>query len=194
MQGKSVVDPIGNLVRIIDFIPGPSLYRHIETFERTPHEAYFYETLPDIMGQVIACAEALSQLHKQGQHHGDVRNDHILINRKTGLYTWIDFDYKVNYSDYDIWNLGNVINMVIGKGIHTIHNVEKTPDNYPHLTTSINEEDTVLLHKIRIANLRKLFPYIPAELNDILMRFSFDSDDFYADIDSQVNDLKEIFS
>ncbi len=90
--------------------------------------------------------------------------------------------------------MGNVINMVLGKGIHTVHDIKKSPGNYPHLTTAIEENDTVLLHKIRVANLRKLYPYIPAKLNAILMRFSADATNFYTDIDNQVNDLKAIFS
>jgi hypothetical protein len=194
MQGKSVTDTIGNLVRIIDFIPGHSLYRHIETFEEVPHEEYFHATVPGIMKQVIACTEALAELHSQGQHHGDVRNDHIIINKETGLYTWIDFDYKVNYSDYDCWNMGNVINMVIGKGIHTIQDVEKNPDKYPRLKISIADGDAVLLHKNRVANLGKLFPYIPPELNAILMRFSLEAIDFYTDLESLVKDLKAVFA
>jgi hypothetical protein len=193
MQGKSVTDPIGNLVRIIDFIPGRSLYRHIEAFEAMPHEAYFHETVPGIMKEVIACAEALAELHRRGQHHGDVRNDHIIINKETGLYTWIDFDYQVNYSDYDCWSMGNVINMVVGKGTHTVQDAEKIPAKYPHLKNAIAEGDTVLLHKNRIANLGKLYPYIPPELNAILMRFSLEATNFYTDLQSQVNDLKAVF-
>ncbi|HQK19709.1 MAG TPA: hypothetical protein PLJ27_19775, partial [Polyangiaceae bacterium] len=55
------------------------------------------------------------------------------------------------------------------------------------------EEDALVLYKHRIANLRKLFPYIPIELNEILMRFSLGTTEPYEDLDSQVRDLRSIF-
>jgi hypothetical protein len=89
--------------------------------------------------------------------------------------------------------MGNVINMVVGKGTHTVQDAEKIPAKYPHLKNSISGGDTVLLHKNRIANLGKLYPYIPPELNAILMRFSLEATNFYTDLQSQVNDLKAVF-
>jgi hypothetical protein len=115
MQGYTVPDSVGNQVRVIDFIRGKSLYVTLRTLDM-PHEEYFHEHLPGVMKELIACIEALAALHAQEQHHGDVRTDHILIERHSGHFIWIDFDYSVNFSDYDIWSMGNVITFVVGKG------------------------------------------------------------------------------
>jgi len=193
MDGKEIEDAKGNLIRIVDFIPGSSLFQYLGNLT-LPHEEYYQTVLPSVMEQVIACAEALAYLHEQGQHHGDVRNDHILIERDTGLFRWIDFDYHVNYADYDLWSFGNVINHVAGKGTHTVHGVRREAKNYPSLSAPIQEEDTMLLFGNRIANLHKLFPYIDRRLNDILMRFSSTSQNFYTDFGTLIRDLKDVFS
>ncbi|HQF26366.1 MAG TPA: hypothetical protein PLJ27_24125, partial [Polyangiaceae bacterium] len=131
MQGKTVVDPAGNPVRIVDFIRGKSLYAVLEASDM-PHERYWNEVLPGIMQQLLTCMEAMAWLHSMGEHHGDIRNDHILIERETGRFTWIDFDYEVNFSDYDVWSMGNVLTYVVGQGMHTFSQVQKSPASYPY--------------------------------------------------------------
>jgi tRNA A-37 threonylcarbamoyl transferase component Bud32 len=192
MQGFTVIDPAGNRVRIIDFIRGKTLYgvlRHLEM----DHEQYMHERLPGIMREVIACIEALAELHRRGLHHGDVRNDHIIAEARTGRFTWIDFDFQVNYSDYDVWSMGNVLTFVVGNGLHTFRGVQREPKLYPHLTGELDEDDAILLSKHRIANLRKLFPYLSAELNEVLLRFSCGASYFYEDLESQLADLRAVF-
>jgi hypothetical protein len=191
MQGRTVFDPKGNAVRIIDFIRGPSLYGVLEASEM-PHEQYWHEVLPGVMRELIPCIEAMAWLHASGQHHGDIRNDHILIERESGRYTWIDFDYEVNFSDYDVWSMGNVLTYVVGQGMHVFSDVHKNPDSYPH-AEPLDEDDALILYKHRIANLRKLFPHVSKELNEILMRFSFAATDPYEDLKSQVRDLRSVF-
>lgn len=192
MQGRSVTDAAGNLVRIIDFIRGPTVFNHVVSLPMS-HERYFHEALPGLMAQIIPCIEALHEVHQQGLHHGDVRNDHILIAADTGTYTWIDFDYAVNFADYDIWCMGNIINYVVGKGLHTFRGLTANPATYPHFAGLLDEHDAVALFRYRIANLRKLFPYIPLELNDILMRFSMGAIQFYDSLESQARDLRAVF-
>ena len=192
MQGHTVLDSVGNAVRIIDFIRGKSLYGLLEDAEQ-PHEQYWHEVLPGIMRELIPCIEAMGELHGHGQHHGDIRNDHIIIERETGRYTWIDFDYEVNFSDYDVWSMGNVISYVVGQGMHTFREVERHPWAYPD-ARGLNGDDGLVLYKHRIANLRKLFPYIPADLNEVLMRFSFAAADPYEDLASQARDLRSVFA
>ncbi|MCP4601939.1 MAG: hypothetical protein GY847_15730 [Proteobacteria bacterium] len=192
MQGVTIEDPAGNLARIIDIVPGRSLYMHIGGLDMT-HEEYYYQALPGIMKKTIDCINALVELHGQGEHHGDVRSDHILIDKRNGLYTWIDFDYQVNYSDYDLWNVGNLLIRIIGKDAHTAHDVRTRSWEYPSHNDTILKEDMTLLQQDRIANLRKLFPYIPRELNDILMRFSVGSTEFYSNFKCLIADLKTIF-
>jgi hypothetical protein len=125
-----------------------------------------------------------------GEQHGDIRNDHILIDSDTGRYRWIDFDYTVNYLDYDIWGLGNILTYAVGKGIHTCRGLEAGTTHRRDSGIEIVPDDALLFYRYRLANLRKLFPYIPAELNDILMRFSAAATNVYEDFSSLVRDLR----
>lgn len=194
MQGRTVLDPKGNQVRIIEQIRGKSVYTYLEALDED-HETYYHEILPRIMPEIIASIEALAQLHARGLHHGDVRNDHIFIDQdRDGLYRWIDFDYWVNYADYDIWGVGNVLLFVVGKGIHSLRDVRRDPAGYPELRGELTEEDACLLAGYRVANLRRLFPYISPELNDVLLRYSAGAELFYETLSEPVADLKALFS
>jgi hypothetical protein len=83
MQGVSVTDVAGNLVRVIDFVRGPSIYRHLRNLD-LDHETYFHQALPSVMTKLLETFDALAFLRQKGEQHGDVRNDHILIERDTG--------------------------------------------------------------------------------------------------------------
>jgi hypothetical protein len=157
MQGLSVTDPAGNLVRVIDLIPGRSMYHYLDDLD-TPHEEYFFNQLPGIMKKVIECIDALAELQKQGLHHGDVRSDHIWIENGTDQFVWIDFDYEVSHTDYDLWSMGNLIIRVLGKGVHKVRDIERNSGSYPLCREPITQRDQVLLYNDRIANLRKMFP------------------------------------
>ncbi len=193
MHGSTVSDARNNSVRIIDLIQGSSLFSHIVDISQ-PHEEYFYCTFPKILRSIITSIEAIEFLNARGLHHGDIRNDHIIIEHDTGQYRWIDFDLHVNYPDYDIWSIGNILVYAAGKGIHSTQTVQAHPTRYHGVTSSITQEDTLLFYPYRIANLKKLFPYIPDELNDILLRFSFGSDRFYEDFSSQIRDLQHVLA
>jgi len=95
MQGITQKDGHGNFIRIIDFISGISLFKYIHNFTQ-PHEEYFHEALPKILKKIIGCIESIAFIAKNGHHHGDIRNDHIYIENKTGIYKWIDFDLFIN--------------------------------------------------------------------------------------------------
>ena len=192
MQGVSITDRVGNLVRVIDAIQGGSMYHYLTDLEMT-HEDYFYNRLPDIMKKVIPCIDALAALQQKGLHHGDVRSDHIWIEHETDRFAWIDFDYEVSHTDYDLWSMGNLLIRVLGKDAHRIRDIERRPEDYPLCREPITAEDQVLLYNDRIANLRKLFPYIPKELNDIAMRFSVGATEFYPSLEALSSDLHAFF-
>ncbi len=193
MQGRTVNDVKGNNIRIIDFIQGESLFSYIAEIE-LDHETYFFQTFPIILKSLIKSVQAMNFLSCQGEHHGDIRNDHILIEKDSGLYRWIDFDYSVNYPDYDLWSMGNIIVYTAGKGIHSFHSVQKNRAQYPANISTLSEGDTLLFYKYRIANLKKLFPYIPIKINDILLRFSSGTNNFYENFQEQIEDLQEALS
>ncbi len=192
MQGKTTVDHLGTPVRVIDFIRGRSLYSHINDLEMA-HEDYYVQVLPGMMAEVVHCIDALQTLHDLGQHHGDVRNDHIFIDSDTGKYRWIDFDYHVNFADYDIWCMGNVINFVVGMGTNTFHWLRRYPESYPGCRSDINGEDAMTLGRNRIANLKSLFPYVSESLNEILMRFAVNAGHPYESLKDLANDLRGVF-
>ena len=124
MQGYTSLDDKGNHVRIVDFIRGKTLLAFIHENNKN-HEAYYREDLPERLKNLIDSIEAIALLHRHGTCHGDIRNDHILIDRDSGHYRWIDFDLNQHVSDFDIWSIGNIINYAVGKGINSFHNVLK---------------------------------------------------------------------
>jgi len=192
MKGFSARDSIGNLVRIVDIIPGSSLYETLRRLDM-PHEVYYRDFLPEIMKKIIGCMEAIVLLHQNGLQHGDIRADHILIHKDTGDYVWIDFDYEVDYREYDLFCLGNILHQVVGKGRHSLHDVRLRPLEYPDFKDPLNWKDMSIMFPHRIANLRKLFPHIPKELNDILIHFSAGANNHYQSIDRPLTDLRKLF-
>jgi hypothetical protein len=92
----------------------------------------------------------------------------------------------------DLIGLGNILNYAIGKGFHNLKEKDKANGNllYKDLIEKVNPEDFSIVHKWRFMNLKKLFPYIPIGLNDILAHFTLGSDIFYESVDEIVADLK----
>jgi len=195
MQGYSIYDPVGNIVRIIDHVPGMDLFQYLYGLQ-IDHETYFYNTLPGIMKKLIEAFEAIDFLIQNGEHHGDIRTDHIFIHSETGRYVWIDFDFEVSHTDFDVWSLGDVLIFVVGKGAQTFQEVLRTPDIYPVNIDEVNftPDDGMLFFKNQIAALKKIFPYIPEKLNRILTSFSAGSYFFYDNVQALIDDIGEVFS
>jgi len=80
MQGDSAQDVRGNLVRVIDYIRSTDLLSHIHTLNMS-HEKYFHERFPSLLERTITAAKAIQFLNENGLCHGDIRNDHILIEK-----------------------------------------------------------------------------------------------------------------
>lgn len=187
MQGLTVHDAAGNNVRVLDHIRGKSIFNRVALLEQD-HETYFHESLPHILGKIVGCIEAIADLNEGGEQHGDIRNDHILIERDTDKYIWIDFDYRVNFLDYDVFGMGNILNYAVGKGIHNLATLEESTGG----RVKVRPEDALLFYGYRLANLRKLYPYIPPELNEFLMRFSAEATAFFEDCREMSTDLRAI--
>ena len=192
MQGVTLKDDGGNEARVIDFIKGQSLYAYvIENPLR--HEEYYYTVVPGVLKNILISLGAIKFLHDNKLCHGDIRNDHILIDRETGQYRWIDFDLKQNYLDFDLWSFGNVLSFIIGKGIRTFYEVNKS-ERYSTIKDTFNSSDASAFFNYRIMNLYKLFPYISKKLNDILLHFTFNTRVFYENIESISEDLNDAIS
>ena len=196
MQGESYHDPKGNNIRIIDIVRGPNFFNFINTINMD-HRKYFHEALPDILKKIIKAFEAIRFLHINDYRHGDIRNDHLIFQRKTGNYVWIDFDYDYSTTEnpfaMDLFGLGNILLYAIGKGFHDLYNITNNPDFYKDIQDDLEERDFSLLDKWRFINLRKLFPYIPKMVNDVLMHFSKRSNVYYETIDELLEDINRCY-
>jgi hypothetical protein len=196
MQGYSVQDDHENIVRILEFIYGISLADHIrEIATTTDHETYFHQYLPEILDNFILCVEGIRFLHSHGEKHGDVRRDHILIDRESGQYRWIDYDYNFRHREnlygYDLFGLGNVLMYLTGMGDIVYQDLKKS--NHPSFD-QLEEDDANIVFNNRIANLKKVYDYIPDSLNRILMHFSKGANIFYDNTTQLIDDLHEIRS
>jgi len=193
MQGFSVEDSVGNLIRVIDYIRGKTLSDLVFSINK-PHEEYFYEDLPSLLKSYMGIIDAVRFLHNHGEKHGDIRRDHILKDSKTGDYKWIDFDFNYYHGEnkfgYDLFGLGNILIFLVGGGDVTIQNLADRPD----ILSSINERDTNIIFHNRISNLKKVYPYIPDELNYILLHFSNGADVFYESTDEMLFDMEKALS
>lgn len=194
MHGFSVRDEQGNVVRILDLIYGRTIADHIRELSGSmDHETYFYSYFPEILDHYIECAEAIRFLHERGEKHGDIRRDHILMDRESERCRWIDFDYNFRHREnmygYDLFGLGNVLMFLVGMGDVLVPNLKASN---PHVFSQLYDEDTNIVFNNRVANLIKVFPYIPENLNRILMHFSKSTHVFYDDTLQLLDDLNEV--
>ena len=192
MQGEAHKDSADNLIRVLDIVRGENFFQYIESLEMD-HEAYFQRILPALLKKILKACEAIRFLHVHGHKHGDIRNDHMIMEEETGNLVWIDFDYDYEADEnpfgLDIYGLGNILLYSIGKGFHSLNRIEKDIDYYGDLKDRIEPDDFSILHKWKLLNLRKIYPYIPIPLNDILAHFSVGAEMFYESVDEIMEDL-----
>lgn len=189
MQGRGLFDERGNEVRAIDYIRGKSLYNLLLSELKMSHEEYFHTVFPGTLRKLMDCFVAIGFLHDHDLCHGDIRSDHILIERETGAYRWIDFDLTQDFSDFDIWSLGNVLAFCTGMGTRTFHEVLRSESFPQSVKNSFTPDDASAFLEYRIMNLQKLFPYVPDSLNDILLHFAVNTTRFYESVAQMVSDM-----
>ncbi len=182
MHGYSVLDEADNLVRILDIIDGRRLDTHIAKLGAN-HEEYVAEHLKEMLIRFLTSVAGIRLLHDNGLKHGDIRRDHIFVERESGTFRWIDFDYDFYIPErpyaMDLFGLGNVLLFILGKQNFRLSDVINHPDMGEKVMKTINTNDLSLLAQDRIFNLKKLFPYIPESLNNILLHFSVGTQVFY---------------
>lgn len=191
MQGGICYDEKDNVVRIIDFIKGKSLFQHIPLIEKS-HFDYFTEDLPKILWKLLGSLFAIKFLHNNNFCHGDIRNDHIIVESETGNYRWIDFDLMQDVSDFDLWSCGNIISYAVAKGLKTFDQVLKENEFSEKVKNSLTPEDASAFYNYRIMNLGKLYPYIPERLNNILLHFTIRPKRFYNSLEELLDDYIEM--
>lgn len=188
MHGVSILDEAGNLIRVLEVIRGKRFDVVIDNLPGD-HRQYFENNLRDMLALFISCCEAIDFLHANGERHGDIRRDHVWVEGRTGVLRWIDFDYEyeayANPFALDIFGLGNSLLFVVGKQIYTSYMVQEMVGG-----DAVVPGDYSLIFKTRMVNLRRLFPYIPQKLNDVLMHFSAGSEVYYESVQEFLGDLR----
>ncbi|MBF0117850.1 MAG: protein kinase [Desulfobacterales bacterium] len=192
MHGTVVKDSAGHSIRILDVVRGANLLVYLDSF-KMKYDVYFQTVLPEILKKVVKTFEAIRFLHINGYKHGDIRNDHIIVENDTGNYVWIDFDYDFesleNPYSLDIFGLGNVLIYTIGKGFHNYYSIVNDKYTYGDLIDRIEPGDFSLLYKRRFINFKKIYPIIPKALNDIVLHFSTGAEVYYETVDEIIEDL-----
>jgi hypothetical protein len=192
MQGEAYLDTKDNVVRVLNVVRGPNFFNYIDHYKMR-YEDYFQHELPEILKKIVQAFEAIRFLHINGFKHGDIRNDHIILNRSNGNYVWIDFDYDYEATEnpfgLDIFGLGNILMYAIGQGFHNLPMIASDRKLYGDLIDRVRPEDFSILDKWRFINLRKLYPIIPKMLNDLLMHFSQGAHVYYEVVEELIEDL-----
>ena len=192
MHGKNVLDDAGNLVRILDIIDGNRLDKFVYR-KNERHRDYFEIDFPEILKKYLTSVKAISLLHENGLNHGDIRRDHIFVDRTDGLFRWIDFDYDFFIPErpfaLDLFGLGSVLLFLMGRKTFRPRDVLNDPDMGEKVLATLGEDDLALLARDRIFNLGKLFPYIPVDLNNILLHFAVGTPVFYDSVNEFYDDL-----
>jgi hypothetical protein len=189
MHGRWVLDAAGNNVRILEFIRGRRYDEMIASFGQD-HRDYYLRFFPDVLEQYIKLVLAIKFLHERGEKHGDIRRDHIIWDRERNVNRWIDFDYDYVHGEslfsFDLQGLGNVLIFLVGRGDVLVPDLRR---EQPALLATLAREDLNISFQNRVANLKKIFPYIPESLNRVLLHFSSGARLFYDSADQILDDL-----
>lgn len=192
MQGYAALDEAGNLVRILDIVRGRRL-DHVAYKLGTNHRDYFENHLHGLLIRFLESAASIGWLHRNGLNHGDIRRDHILVDKDYGHFCWIDFDYDYYLPErpaaIDLMGLGSVLLFLVGQQTFRTNAILKNPDFGQRVLDTLHRNDLALLGQDRIYNLRKIYPYIPTPLNDVLLHFAVGTNVIYDEVDEFCDDL-----
>nr|WP_321399994.1 protein kinase [uncultured Desulfobacter sp.] len=193
MQGKAFIDENKKNIRVLEVVRGPNFLQYLGNFSDMAYPVYFRTVLPGILRNLSKAFEGISFLHRNGFKHGDIRNDHLFVEKATGNYVWIDFDYDYETTEnpfsLDIFGIGNILTYAIGKGFHTVYTIKNNPKIYGDLLDHLSDADFSILDQRRLVNLKKLYPVIPSTMNNILMHFSKHTEIFYERVDEIIEDI-----
>lgn len=192
MQGYATLDAADNLVRVLDIVNGKRLDKHVFTLGNS-HRDYLENYLADILKRFLPAIEAIGLLHHKGLKHGDIRRDHIFVDRSDGHFCWIDFDYDFYLPErpfaLDLLGLGSVLLFLVGQNIFRVQSILKNPNLGKAVFNTLNVADMALLSQDRVFNLQKIYPYIPDPLNDILLHFSMGTRVMFDDVEEFYEEL-----
>ena len=189
MHGRWALDTAGNNVRVLEFIRGRR-YDQLTVGLGSDHHDYFHCHLPAVLTEFADLVRAIRFLHERGEKHGDIRRDHVIWDRDLLVNRWIDFDYDYvhgeSLSSFDLQGLGNILIFLVGRGDVLLQDLRR---DAPALYARLAREDLSITFGNRVANLRKIYPYIPESLNRVLLHFSEGANIFYDAADQLLEDL-----
>jgi hypothetical protein len=192
MQGHSAIDEVGNLVRVLDIIQGARLDTVIGRIG-CGHESYLSTHVETILRHFLESVKGIILLHQHGFKHGDIRRDHIYVDRHAGDFRWIDFDYDFYLPErpfaLDLIGLGNILLYILGRKNFRPVDVLQDPEFGEKVIMTLHVNDLSLLSGDRIFNLQKIYPYLPGCFNDILLRFSAGTTIMYDSVTELYDDL-----
>jgi hypothetical protein len=192
MQGIHGVDIAGNNVRIVDRILGVSLDNIIRSIS-IQHYDYYNTVLEDILLGLARAFRAIGDLHEMGEIHGDITPDHIFVERSTGRYRWIDFDYdykeKDDLTSHDVFEMGTLLAFAVGKDYLSYSQLKRTS---PETASNLTPSDMLAIFPNQVANLKLVYPYIHDQINEIILRFSHGSQRIYDDAHALAADIARI--
>ncbi len=192
MQGYSVLDEAGNLVRILDIIRGTRLDTAISRID-CDHDTYMASWVEDFLRRFLRSVEAIILLHSHGFKHGDIRRDHILIDQHDGHFRWIDFDYDFYLPErpfaLDLIGLGNILLYILGRRNFRPTDVLNNPEMGEKVLATLNTDDLSLMSRDRVFNLQKIYPRLPKCFNDILLHYSAGTSVMYDTVTEFYDDL-----
>jgi len=192
MQGGTVADSSGGPLRILDYIHGKTLSQIVPILG-AGHEDFFLHYYPALLDEFIRIVAAIRFLHEHNEKHGDIRRDHLIKDETTGKYRWIDFDFNYRHGEsrfgYDLFGLGNILVFITGRGDVTTQRLLK---ENPEVFDRLSADDVNIVFHNRVANLKKIYPYIPETLNRVLMHFSAGAKIYYDNTRELLEDLGEV--
>ena len=96
---------------------------------------------------------------------------------------------RENIYGYDLFGLGNVLVFLVGKGDLLLRDLKHQGHSVLGL---LHESDLNMVFSNRVVNLKKIYPYIPDSLNQVLMHFSKGTTWFYENTSQLLEDLEEL--
>ena len=112
------------------------------------------------------------------------------MGQETAAGSDFDFDFlhKENVFGYDLFGLGNILTYLTGRGDVTSQLLQQASSP---VVSQLTEYDMNIIFNNRVVNLKKVYPYVPDELNHILLHFSMAANVFYDNTDQFLYDLHE---
>ncbi|MGW8161450.1 MAG: hypothetical protein ACWGN1_04305, partial [Desulfobulbales bacterium] len=108
--------------------------------------------------------------------------------QRFGLY--VDLSVEENMSFYaDLFGLGNILVFLVGGGDITIQKLQAEESS---VADKLSSEDMNIIFNNRVANIQKIYPYVPDSLNYILLHFSQGANMYYEGTRQLLEDLGEV--